>query len=710
MERIPIARRSARVERLLVEHAGEHAGVLAAPLTMLLGEKTYFRELARQVESIAHERPVHWPARRVAALMLETMLTRIAPGDVRERRYWVDRLGLTDPAELERQGYLLTEPVETQLWRRFARMGRIHRLTLSARASDRALCDYLIAARAECRLTLARFLFTPEETIARMEHDMRRSTGVRDPNPYGHFATESARAIERLPELERKIVQHLGYHAIVRWANLSTNSRINSLVEQPAGTVVLTVKPPGSTHELEIKRAGLVRDLPLAVVWARNNYIIPSSHHLDGGSMHHLLTFEAENSAFLSHLYRQVHGYDASMSRTLYIATVHSVSTPSGQADLIDYFTNPSVFGANYKVMRWNMREVVKTLAGYDNEPFEEPLNDVHLTGMFLGRVKPAQAIQVGTTSFRLDRLEKYLSPSGADRYFRQGLRLTYGPEDARRFADDLLDEVLGQYEPPRVQWRSHEQYVEAAFRVPANRAAAAVAYVGAMTQLGRFWGTILGARGFSQGESFVERNAGLRSVWRDGKWQVELVFMDHDSLSFPSVGAHVFRPRDTMANAAKDCKHVLGGVYGSGFRVRGEHWFLRRIYRAGSKLERRGVAAFRAEMKRAYDATHEAIRTNPALQKHYREKFIVNLRDWDDLVRSYLATPKLRSARNAWRTASHARLIARGYDKGIAEEHVRTVTVQAKFLRRIGFLFDVTTATVAPRPRSGERVARSAG
>jgi hypothetical protein len=424
------------------------------------------------------------------------------------------------------------------------------------------------------------------------------------------------------------------------------------------------------------------------VVWARNDYILPSSHHLDGGSMHQLLTYEAENSSFFSYLFRTIHGVDASISRTLYLATVHAIATPQGEVDLIDYFTDPAVFGEKYEVMRWNMYNVVKTLTGYDKEPWEEPFNDLALTGNFIGRVKPAQAIQIGTTSFRLERLEKYLSPSGADRYFRDGLGVHYTPDDARRFADELLDEILGQYEPPRVTWRSHAQYVEAAFRVPANRTRAAESYLAVLQQLGRFWGTLLGVRGHTRGESFVERNAGLRSVWRDGRWQVELVFMDHDSLSFDSIGTRIYRPRDSVANAAKDAKHVLGGVYGRSFRVRGELWFLRRIYRIGSALERRGVAAFRAEMKRAYDQTHEAILTKPELTKLFHASFIEKLRHWDELVHAYLKTPKTRSARDAWRASSHELLASRGYARDMAEEHVKTVTIQAKFLRRIAFLF----------------------
>jgi len=688
MERITTARRSARVERLLRENAGESAGVLVAPVTEVVSIACYARETAKAAEALARDGALDWPLRRIAALLFETVLFRIPASEGTERRYWLRRLGMTDPVELALQGYRSDEPLPAQVWRRLARLGRIHRLATAARTSDRALRDYLLAAGSECRLTFARHLWTIDEVIARIESSVRRSTGTSDINHHGRFRDEAARTTETLPALERAILEHLAKDSVIRWAALSTPETINALVEQPVGTVVLTVKPPGSCHEIEIKRAGLVRDLPLAVVWARNNYIVPSSHHLDGGAMHQLLAYEAESSAFLSYVFRTIHGFNASMSRTLHLATAYSIITPNGEADLLRYFTDPAVFGEKYEVMRWNMYQVVRTLTGYDKETFEEPLNDLALTGNFIGRVKPAQAIQHGTTSFRLDRLEKYLSPSGADRYFRQGLGVGHDADDDRRFADQILDEILGEYEPPRVAWRSYAQYVEAAFRVPANRRRAVMSYLSVLEQLGRFWGTLLGIRGHTQGESFVERNAGLRSVWRDGQWQVEIVFMDHDSLSFASVGTPMYRPRDSVANAAKDGKHVLGGVYGKSFRVRGELWFLRRIYRVGSMLERRGVTAFRKAMKTAYDRTQDAIRNNPEVTRLFHKSFVENLRDWDELVAAYLKTPKTRSARNAWRANSHAHLVSRGYDGDIAEEYVKTVTIQARFLRRISFLF----------------------
>src|SRR5206468_709394 len=212
--------------------------------------------------------------------------------------------------------------------------------------------------------------------------------------------------------------EHFGRDGTIRWAAPGTPRTINSLVEQPIRTVVLTVKPPGSSHEIEIKRAGRAREMPLDIVWIRNDWVVPSSHHLDGGSMHQLLTFEAENSAFLASVFREVHGVDAPMSRTLYLARVHGVPTPNGEVDVLDYFTKRGIFGDRFDDMRWHMRGAVKTLTDYAHEQHQQHPNALSLTVNFLGRVKPAQAIQLGTTSFRLDVVERYLQRRGTERYF----------------------------------------------------------------------------------------------------------------------------------------------------------------------------------------------------------------------------------------------------------------------------------------------------
>ena len=70
-----------------------------------------------------------------------------------------------------------------------------------------------------------------------------------------------------------------------------------------------------------------------------------------------------------------------------------------------------------------------------------------------------------------------------------------------------------------------------------ANRARADRHYLSAMRQLGDCWGTLLGMRGFSDGESFVQRNVGLKSVWSDGDWRVRVIVQDHDDLTVAGVG-----------------------------------------------------------------------------------------------------------------------------------------------------------------------------
>ncbi|HKO57956.1 MAG TPA: hypothetical protein VJ276_18965 [Thermoanaerobaculia bacterium] len=681
------ARQSPRMERLLRGYGGDDAVLFAPALKVLVDTPSYSRELALRLEVQARDGALRWPLRRIAALMLETALSRI--DERAEQRFWIARFGMIDAAELAREGYNDREPLETQVWRRLSRFTRIHRLPIAGRATNRPLRDFLHAAGGECRLTFARYLFTIEEIIERMERFVRRSTGRPDPGRHGRFAAESKRALQGLPRLERAIAEHLARESVIRWAAYGTPSSINSLVELPIGTVVMTVKPPGSSHEIEIKRSGRPNGLPLDVVWARGQYIVPSSHHLDGGAMLQLLTFEAENSSFFSRVFREVHGFDASMARTLYISTIYGIPTPDGgEADVLDYFTARRVFGEWYDEMRWNLRHVVKTLADYQQEPPPTDPTDLALTVDFLGRVKPAQAIQLGTTSFRLDRIERYLMRNGADSYFREGLHTEHDADADRRFADELLDEILGTYEPPRVPWRSHKQYIEAAFLVPANRARANHNYVSAMEQLGRFWGTLLAIRGHTLGESFVARNSGLRAVWQDGEWQVRMVFMDHDSLSFASVGTNVYRPKTSVNNAAKDAKYVLGGVFNGRNKVRGAHSYLKSIYRVGPGVARRGVTAFRTALKSAYHATHEAMRTKPELTRMFRRPFIEKLHDWDDLVRSYLQTPKSRPARDVWNATSRALLLSRGYRADIADEHVFTVTRQAKFLRRMAYLF----------------------
>src|SRR5439155_9480596 len=135
--------------------------------------------------------------------------------------------------------------------------------------------------------------------------------------------------------------------------------------------------------------------------------------------------------------------------------------------------------------------------------------------------------------SFRVDKLAAYLSPDGAERYFARLSNSEVSRDRARAIADTLLEEVLGVYQPP-VAYRNYAEYLAAAFAIPDNRVRANSVYKSLLQQMGKLWGTLLGIKGYSKGESFVARNVGLRSVWHDGQWEVRTIFMDHDSLVIP--------------------------------------------------------------------------------------------------------------------------------------------------------------------------------
>ena len=209
--------------------------------------------------------------------------------------------------------------------------------------------------------------------------------------------------------------------------------------------------------------------------------------------------------------------------------------------------------------MREAIRQSVEAFGNKQNQAPSKRGDAAGFTQEFLHFTSPGQAILSGTSSFRLDGLAAYLSSKGPEQYFKEGLGVGYTPHHARRFADDVLEEVLGVYAPPDSSCQHHEQYVEAAYAVPENRLRADHTYVSLMQQIGAFWGTLLGMRGYSWGESFVARNVALRSVWEDGQWTVKLIFMDHDNLRLMNEESKDFRPAKALRGMKYDERYILG-------------------------------------------------------------------------------------------------------------------------------------------------------
>src|SRR5262249_11646272 len=494
-------------------------------------------------------------------------------------------------------------------------------------------------ARGDWRLSLARYVFPPKEVVDRILSQVRISRGAIDIDPdRPAFAREQIQRVrDRMPEYEAEILDGLSKFGSIYWVDDLTPSELNSLVEYPLTTVALVVKPPGSHIEFEMKRVGRRGANPLSAVFYRGDYEVPMPHQLDGGSMQWLLRHEATMSARLASIYHIVQGGDAPVSTFMQRSAIYGVPTPRGEDYIAAYFTNPDYFRGSFKRMRGAMKLAVDSAKPKDEFGPLDAAGDLGLTVQFLAHVTPGQGILHGTSSFRLDKLASYLSAGGAELYFKTGLQVDYSADDARRLADEVLDEVLGVYEPPLTVYKDHKKYVDAALSVPANRERADRAYFSIVEEIGKFWGTLWGARGYTWGESFVGRNVGLRSVWEGREWRVKIIFMDHDNLNLPESEAQALYPRTAFHGFCIDARFV-GGVMPDSAHGQAELDLLKVIYRIDQARADRGRELLVESMKSAYRRTQREIKSNPRCHRFFHKEFIERIRDWDVMTTELLA------------------------------------------------------------------------
>ena len=588
---------------------------------------------------------------------------------------------------LLKDGYSTTEPRQfiNEFQHRLARLNRVHRKIRGTNTADAALREFIAVSRSECKLTLARYLFTPEEVVDRIVKEIQATDGVTDldvTQPQ-FIDAETAHALKRLPDFEAAIVRLLCTGPKIYWVSEKTSSRVNSLVEYPLTTVVLVIKPPGSEIEFELKRAGRKGSNAFNVVFRRGKYKVPVPHRLDGGSMQWLLRYEQRAAAKFHSIYRLVHGRVAPLPGYVSRTTVFSIPTRHGPVASFRYFIDPQIFGRRgFDEMRGAMKEATAALVKEEGENLPAVAGEMGVTAEFLSHVAPAQTILTGTSSFRIDKLGLYLSAYGAQTYFDDWLRASFTKADAKQFADTLLEEVLGVYEPPEVALVDYGGYVDAAFKVPSNRAHADEIFLDLVHEMATVWGTLLAARGHSRGESFVARNVGLRSVWEQGRWKVKLIFMDHDALSLPDLENGHFYAQTAMPAMLLDERHVWGRANPALFPV-SLVGYLISIYRIGSDVEARAHALAEKELKAAYDKTHQAMLNDQRLRAFFSDVFMSRLFDWDEFVRGYLGGQDAK-----WKKKMKKMFAEKGYEKDAFDYYTQAADKGRTFLERNAFLF----------------------
>lgn len=662
----------------------------SVPATAASGRK----DACLKLIDLARQTSVPWESRRFAVLLAEHQILKLGADDLESFDAIFVGLKLKQPgierpvnASVLKEGYSTTElrGFIVEFLRKLSRLNRVHRKMHGTNTPDADAREFIQLAHRECKLTLARYLFTPDEIVERVLKQVRVSEGVKDIDvaQAGFVDSELSYALSRLPDFEAGILRRLSQDARIYWVSDSTSSTINSLLEYPLTTVVLVIKPPGSHFEFELKRAGR-RGNPLNVVFRRDGNRVPASHRLDGGSMQWLLRYEATSASRMSFMYRLIHGVDASMPGYFSRNTVYRVPLNGHEVPSFRYFTDPRVFGgAGFDQMRVAMKDAVDALKNEEGAYLPHFPGDMGLTSEFLSHVAPSQAILCGTSSFRLDKLATYLSAEGADTYFRQWLQVDYTDHDAKQFGDELLDEVLGVYESPDVPFDGYENYLQAAFAVPENRRRADEIFLALVKQMATFWGTMLGVRGHSRGESFVARNVGLRGIWEEGHWRVKLIFMDHDGLNLPEHEHGHFFAQNALPGILLDERHIWGRARPMLFPTT-LLGCLHRIYRVSAPLKRRATLLAQQELKAGYKKTQQELRTNKKLRAFFSDVFLSRLFDWDEFVVGYL-----NGRDRQWEAKMKRMFRDKGYEAQQYDDYAKAIEKNKEFFERNGILFE---------------------
>jgi hypothetical protein len=371
-------------------------------------------------------------------------------------------------------------------------------------------------------------------------------------------------------------------------------------------------------------------------------------------------------------------------------SSVVTVSAGEEELHILDYLTDEQTFGPGFDDMRKALKGCVDCFPSDTGVARAAYQGDAGLTLQFIGQSLPQQAIIFDSSSFRLDRIALYLSGGGPEHYFRDGLGRGYSPWEARWLADSVLEEILGEVIPPPEGFQDYAQYVRDAFRVPGNRRRAGANYTSLMRQMGECWGTLLAVRGFSDGESFVQRNVGIKSTWKNGDWQARIIFMDHDDLTMAGSRYRYLWPSRETAGMERDQVHVLGGVLtGAPFEdesIPGAVGALRTIYRINSEDADAGVKSLEDALRAAYRKTQSQLDTNRELQGLLFPEFIARHSDFDALVAGFLEADA--SQLDAWKEEASAYLKARHYEDEIVAEYPPAIANHRSLFERLRFLY----------------------
>src|SRR5262245_36892908 len=153
-------------------------------------QQTYDRTFSVKLVDVARDEEVNWSMRRVAVLMLEHQVLKLHSDDLLEFKHLFESLNLKATNgrvvnSVLREGYSSTELCKfiEEFQRKLARLNRVHEKIRGSKTSESAWREFIKVSHDDCKLSLARYLFTPDEVIAEILDRLQITDGVRDLDP-----------------------------------------------------------------------------------------------------------------------------------------------------------------------------------------------------------------------------------------------------------------------------------------------------------------------------------------------------------------------------------------------------------------------------------------------------------------------------------------------------------------------------------------------
>src|SRR4029077_2767655 len=130
-----------------------------------------------------------WEIRLFATLMLANQCRRLDPGNEVEFNFLFRKFGILSPDgngiknRVLREGYTSTDfhIFVGQFLESLKRLERIHRKIQGPQTTSQALEEFICVSQEPCKLSLARYLFTPSEVVDRILDRSNVSSGVTSP-------------------------------------------------------------------------------------------------------------------------------------------------------------------------------------------------------------------------------------------------------------------------------------------------------------------------------------------------------------------------------------------------------------------------------------------------------------------------------------------------------------------------------------------------